>query len=87
MLATNPNASVRNGPEAVELAQRAIELSGGGTGNPRHAGRRLCRDWAVCRGHPNGPAGPGSGYRPKNTSLCDTLRSRIKFYQAGDSYS
>ena len=29
MLATNPNASVRNGAEAVELAQRAVELSGG----------------------------------------------------------
>jgi protein O-mannosyl-transferase len=28
MLATNPNASVRNGPEAVGLAQRALELSG-----------------------------------------------------------
>ena len=29
ILATNPNASVRNGPEAAELAQRAIELSDG----------------------------------------------------------
>jgi protein O-mannosyl-transferase len=28
-LATNPNASIRNGAEAVELAQRAVELSGG----------------------------------------------------------
>jgi Flp pilus assembly protein TadD len=27
MLATNPNASIRNGPEAVELAQRAARLS------------------------------------------------------------
>ncbi len=27
MLATNPNASIRNGPEAVELAQRAVRLS------------------------------------------------------------
>ena len=29
MLATNPNASVRNGAEAVDLAQRAVELSDG----------------------------------------------------------
>jgi tetratricopeptide (TPR) repeat protein len=29
MLATNPNASVRNGGEAVELAQRAVKVSGG----------------------------------------------------------
>jgi protein O-mannosyl-transferase len=29
MLATNPNASIRNGAEAVELAQRAAQLSGG----------------------------------------------------------
>ena len=28
MLATNPNASVRNGVEAVELAQRALKLAG-----------------------------------------------------------
>ena len=28
MLATNPNASVRNGAEAVELAQRAVKLAG-----------------------------------------------------------
>ena len=27
MLATNPNASIRNGAEAVELAQRAVQLS------------------------------------------------------------
>ena len=29
LLATNPNVSVRNGREAVELAQRAVKLSGG----------------------------------------------------------
>ena len=29
MLATNPNASVRNGAEAAELAERAARLSGG----------------------------------------------------------
>jgi tetratricopeptide (TPR) repeat protein len=29
MLATNPNAFVRNGPGAVELAERAVKLSGG----------------------------------------------------------
>ena len=29
LLATNPNASVRSGPEAVELAQRAVKLSRG----------------------------------------------------------
>ena len=29
VLATNPNASVRNGTEAVELAERALKLSGG----------------------------------------------------------
>ena len=29
ILATNPNASVRNGAEAVALAERAVELSGG----------------------------------------------------------
>ena len=29
LLATDPNASVRNGPEAVELARRAVKLSDG----------------------------------------------------------
>jgi Flp pilus assembly protein TadD len=29
LLATNPNVSIRNGQQAVELAQRAVDLSGG----------------------------------------------------------
>jgi len=29
VLATNPDASVRNGPEAIELAERAVRTSGG----------------------------------------------------------
>ena len=29
MLATNPNASIRNAAEAIELAQRAVQLSAG----------------------------------------------------------
>ena len=28
-LATNPNASARNGAEAIELAERAVQISGG----------------------------------------------------------
>ncbi len=29
MLATNPNASIRNGAEAMDLARRAVQLSAG----------------------------------------------------------
>ena len=36
---------IRNGEEAVQLAQRAVELTGGrGPRYSRHLGRRLCRD-------------------------------------------
>ncbi len=66
LLATNPNASIRNGAEAIKLAERAAQLSDGQeTGNPRHLGRCLCRGGAIFRGPANGPQGPGLGHRTK----------------------
>ena len=46
-LATSPEASLRNGAEAVSLAQRAAPtFRRPRTGNPRYVGRRLCRGGA-----------------------------------------
>ena len=59
LLATNANASVRNGPEAVELAHsrdRAFRRQA--AGDSRDAGRGLRRVRAVCRRGANGAEGP-----------------------------
>ena len=82
-LATNPNASVRNGAEAVELAQRAVQLSGGrepavlGTLAAAYAeaGRFL---EAVKTGE-QALALAGS---QNNAALTDALQTRIKLYRA-----
>ena len=67
-LATNPNASIRNGPEAVELARRAVRLSGGR--QPAVLSTmvgRLRRGRAVFRGRRNRPAGHRPGPPARTT--------------------
>ena len=87
VLATNPNASIRNGTEAVELAQRALELSGGrepavfGTlaaaqaeaGRFAEAVETAQRALALASGQ-------------NNAVLADALRVRIKLYQEHSPY-
>ena len=86
-LATNPNASVRDGAEAVELAQRAVKLSGGRepaildtlAAAYAEAGRfadavqtaQKAIDLATQQNKP---------------TLADSLGVRIKLYQAGSTY-
>ena len=87
VLATCPDASIRNGAEAVEMARRAVKLSSGkepavlGTLAAAYAevgkfseavevGKRAA---AIASAHGNG-------------ALADTLRRRIKLYQAGSPY-
>jgi tetratricopeptide (TPR) repeat protein len=84
VLATSPDASLRNGAEAVALAQRAMQLSGG-------------RDLVVCNilaaayaeagQFPQAVAAAGQALdlavAAGNTAAADVLRARIKLYQAG----
>jgi protein O-mannosyl-transferase len=87
IFATNPNASVRNGAEAVALAQRAGELSGG-------------REPAILDTLAAAYAEAGRfaeavqtaqkaielATQQKKQALADSLRVRIKLYQAGSVY-
>ena len=87
ILATNPNASVRDGAEAVELAQRAVKLSGG-------------REPAILDTLAAAYAEAGRfadavetaqraidlATQQNKQTLASSLRARIKLYQAGSAY-
>jgi tetratricopeptide (TPR) repeat protein len=87
VLATNPNASIRNGAEAVELAQQAMKLAGGResavldtlaaayaeTGQSSEAVQTA--EQALARASSR-----------NNPALAEALRARIKLYQAGSPY-
>jgi tetratricopeptide (TPR) repeat protein len=84
MLATHPTASVRNGAEAVGLALRANQLSGGG--NPALL-RTLAAAYAES-GRFTEAAETARRAMPlaaaqTNTVLMDALRGQIKLYEAG----
>ncbi len=87
VLATNPEASVRNGPRAVELAQRAADLDGG-----RHAIvlDTLAAAYAEA-GRFNEAVQAAQqalalASAQKNAAQADAIRARIKLYQAGSPY-
>jgi superkiller protein 3 len=87
LLATDPDASVRNGAKAVELAERANQNSHGG--NPfvlctlaaayAEAGR--FSDAVQAAQHALQLAGAGS-----NTALASQIESELKLYRAGRPY-
>jgi protein O-mannosyl-transferase len=87
MLATNPNASIRNGAEAVELAERAAKLSDErepailGTLAAAYAetGQFVAAIKTVERAVVLATA-------RGDTALADELRMRIKLYRAGSPY-
>ncbi len=87
MLATNPNASIRNGTEAVELAQRAVRLSD--KREPAIFGT-LAAAYAEAgrfsEAVPTAERARALASSQNNTSLADALRARIKLYQAGSPY-
>ena len=87
MLATNPNASVRNGTEAVELAERALKLSGGN--EPAILGT-LAAAYAEAGRFPEAAATARKALelaRQQNKrALADALRARIALYEAGKPY-
>ncbi len=84
VLATCPQASLRNGNKAVELAQRANQLTG--DGNPVVLGT-LAAAYAEAGRFPEAVAATQRALQlagtQSNTSLADVLRSQLKLYQAG----
>ena len=84
VLATCPQASLRNGNQAVALAQRANQLSGGG--NPAMLGT-LAAAYAEAGRFTEAVETAQRALQlaetQSNTSVADALRSQLKFYQAG----
>jgi len=83
-LAIAPQASLRNGHQAVELAQRANQLAGGG--NPVIL-RTLAAAYAEAGRFPEAVETAQHALQlaetPSNTALADVIRSQMKLYQAG----
>ncbi len=84
VMATCPQASLRNGKAAVELARRANQLTG--DGNPAMLGT-LATAYAEAGQFPEALETAQRALqlaeRQSNTALADALRSQIKLYQSG----
>ena len=84
MLATCPQASLRNGIEAVRLAERANQLAGGK--NPVIL-TTLAAAYAEAGRFPEaietGQHALHLAEAQSNTALAGALQSQLKFYQAG----
>jgi tetratricopeptide (TPR) repeat protein len=86
-LATNPNASVRDGAEAITLAQRALKLSGGGKAAFLDT---LGAAYAeAARFHDAIQAAQGAielAERLQEPALAERIRARLNSYQARAPY-
>ena len=86
-LATNPNVSVRNGEEAVELARRAVKLSGGR--NPAILGT-LAAAYAEAGRFPEavetGRKALELATRQKQQALLESIRAKLLLYEAKVPY-
>jgi protein O-mannosyl-transferase len=84
VLATCPQASLRNGNKAVELAQRANQLTG--DGNPVFLGT-LAAAYAEAGRFPEAAETAQRALQlaetQSNTALANAIRSQLKLYQAG----
>jgi tetratricopeptide (TPR) repeat protein len=84
VLATCPQASLRNGNKAVALAQRANQLTG--DGNPVVLGT-LAAAYAEAGRFSEAVETAQRALQlaetQSNTALADAIRSQLKFYQAG----
>ena len=84
VLATHPDASIRNGAEAVALAQRAVELS---AGERPEVLDTLAAAYAEAGRFPEAVATARRALalaeEQDNSALAADLRARIKLYQAG----
>ena len=83
-LATSSQASLRNGNKAVELAQRANQLTG--DGNPVVLGT-LATAYAEAGRFPEAVETAQRALQlagtQSNTALADAIRSQLKLYQTG----
>ncbi len=84
LLATTPDAALRNGARAVALAQQASQLSGGG--NPailRTLAAACAEDGSCALAADTARRALGLAVAQKNEGLAATLQKEIKLYEAG----
>jgi tetratricopeptide (TPR) repeat protein len=84
LLATTPDAALRNGARAVALAQQASQLSGGG--NPailRTLAAACAEDGSYTLAADTARRALGLAAAQKNEGLVATLQKEIKLYEAG----
>ena len=87
LLATVPSATARNGPEAVELARRAIDLSGGN--NPELMGT-LAAAYAeagrFAEAAETARKALDLATQQSKQALAESIRAKIRLYQAGTPF-
>ena len=79
VLATNPDSSVRNGSEAVELAQRAVKASGG---KDPTALDTLAAAYAEVGRFPEAVETARQALALSTEPLADDVKARISFYES-----
>ena len=86
-LATNPDASIRNGDDAVKLAQRAVQLSGG---NDPAILDTLAAAWAEAgkfrQAAKTARTALALAARMNRQTQVEALKTRIKLYEARTAY-
>ena len=82
--ATSGEASIRNGKEAVELAQRAVRLSGGRSPNYLDTlAAAYAEAGRFSEAVQTARTGPGPRRATEQQPLADALRAKIALYEAG----
>jgi Flp pilus assembly protein TadD len=87
LLATCPNTSLRNGDKAIELAQRAKQLTGGGDPDVlRTLAAAFAENGRYAEALATARVALELAIDQNNTSLADHLREEIKLYQANQPF-
>ena len=87
LLATSPNVSVRNGVEAVELAQRAVRLSAGR--EPAVLGTLAAAYAEAGRSSEavqTARKALGLAVQQNKPRLAESIRTKIRLYESGTPY-
>ena len=86
-LATNPDASLRNGAKAVALARQAAKLTGGGDPNVLDTlAAALAEAGRFAEAIETAERARGRASSQNDTALADAVRARIKLYEAGTPF-
>jgi len=85
-LATCPEASVRNGPRAVELALRAVKLAGGDPIALDALAAAYAESGRFSEAAATAEQALGEAANRKHHALAEAIRERLRLYQSGAPY-